>query len=213
MIPGSGVDLELIKPQPLPDGVPVVGLPARLIRDKGVGEFAEAAKLLKGRGVAVRFRLLGDPDPGNPTTVTVQEIRDWVDAGILEWQPHTRDINNALAACHIVALPSYREGFPKALIDAAAAGRAVAASDVAGCRHAIVEGRTGVLFGARDAASLANAIERLLEDPKRLQTMGAAARHHAEQNFDIEEVTKRHLELYASLLAIARPPLSKRPNS
>ncbi|MFL9839863.1 glycosyltransferase family 4 protein [Sphingomonas sp. ST-64] len=204
MIAGSGVDLEAIRPTPLPDGPVVVVLPARLLRDKGVIEFVEAARILKARGIDAVFRLLGDPDVGNPTSISMADLAEWQDAGLIEWHPHTSDIGSALARAHIVALPSYREGFPKTLIDAAAAGRPSVTSNVPGCRDAIVEGETGILIKARDARSLADGLEPLIANRDTQIRMGQAARAHAEHNFDVRDVCARHLEIYSNLVGVGK---------
>lgn len=167
LIEGSGVDLKKIYPAPLPDGPTVVALPARMLRDKGVAEFVQAARILRGEGCDCVFRLIGDPDPGNPTSITIPELAQWKAEGVVELQPFTDDIGSALALCHIVALPSYREGFPKTLIDAAAAGRACATTDVPGCRDAVVPGQTGVIFPARDGKAMADALRPLIADRRR----------------------------------------------
>jgi glycosyltransferase involved in cell wall biosynthesis len=196
-IGGSGVDLQKITMQPHPAARETrVGLPARLLRDKGVYEFVEAARELRRRGRNADFVLIGDPDLTNPTSVTPAEIEDWVADGVVKWMPYTSNIATALAELHIVALPSYREGFPKTLIDAAAAGRASVTSDVPGCRDAIIDGLTGTLCTARDLIALADAIDRLVLDRDLCIRMGVAARSHAEASFDINEVTRRHLEIY-----------------
>lgn len=200
LIGGSGTDLTKITPAPLPEGAPVVGLPARMLRDKGVVEFVEAARLLKAKGSPATFRLIGDPDPNNPTSLSRADLEQWVADGVVDWQPHTADINAALAQVHIVALPSYREGFPKTLIDAAAAGRAAVATDVPGCRDAIQEGVTGYLCQVRSAESLAAALEKLLSDRDAIARMGQAARAHAEAHFDIKQVEEAHLAIYADLV-------------
>lgn len=200
IIPGSGVDLDRIRPAPLPEGVSVVLLPARMLRDKGVLEFVAVAKLLREQGVNAVFRLLGNPDPMNPTSLTRDELAAFASEGFVEWLPHTTDISAALAQSHLVVLPSYREGFPKTLIDAAAAGRAVAASDVPGCRDAIVPGETGELFRVRDPSDMARVIGGMLADTNRLDRMGASARRRAEAIFDIRSVIRKHLKIYDDLL-------------
>ena len=199
-IPGSGTDLTTIVASPLPAGPAVVVLPARLIRDKGIGEFVEAARSLRAAGTGARFRLLGDPDASNPTAISQQEIQAWAAEGVIEWRPHAADISAALAECHIIALPSYREGFPKTLIDAAAAGRPAVATDVPGCRDAIVDGVTGLLCAPRSGESLAATLATLINDRDRQIAMGAAARRHAEEHFGHAPVTAAHLDLYASAL-------------
>ena len=201
VIPGSGVDLDQIRPAPIPKGVPVVLLPSRMLRDKGVLEFVAAARLLHSQGLDVVFRLLGDPDPMNPTSFTQDELEAFAASGSVEWQPHTSDISAALSEAHMVVLPSYREGFPKTLIDAAAAGRAVATSDVPGCRDAIKPGETGELFKVRDASDMARVIAKMLADRRVLDHMGTAARKHAEAAFDIRFIINNHLKIYEDLLS------------
>ena len=200
IVPGSGVDLDKITPRPLPEGQTVLVLPARMLRDKGVGEFVDAARILRRRGIEAVFRLIGDPDGSNPSSLRRDELMAWVQEGIVEWLPHTRNISAALAESHIVVLPSYREGFPKTLIDAAAAGRACATADVPGCRDAIIPGVTGVLFRPRNAEDMADVLEPIILDRVVQSEMGSAARRHAEAAFDVRETCRAHLRLYASLI-------------
>lgn len=194
-IRGSGVDLYAWQAAALPDGPPVVLMASRLLVDKGVCEFAEAARRLRGHRGA-RFVLVGDLDPGNPTSLSREQVQAWVDEGRIEWWGHRSDMAAVLAMAHIVVLPSYREGLPKGLIEAAACGRAVVTTDVPGCRDAIDPGRTGLLVPVRDAQALAEGIQTLLDDPQRVRAMGEAARRWAEQVFDVREVIARHLSLY-----------------
>ncbi len=196
LIPGSGVDLDAIRPAPLPDGPPVALLPARMLRDKGVDEFVTAARILRAQGSDAVFRLMGDPDPGNPASLTRTELEAIAAEGIVEWHPHSPDMNAALARAHLVVLPSYREGFPKSLVDAAAAGRAAATSDVTGCRDAVIEGETGRLFALRDADDTARVMGEMLSDRAGLERMGAAARALAEARYDAGAIAARHLEIY-----------------
>lgn len=200
LVGGSGTDLTKITPKPQPAGRPIVLMPCRMLRDKGVVEFVEAARLIRARGIEAEFRLLGDPDPNNPTSLNETMLQDWVAEGVVSWQPHSSDIDTALAACNIVALASYREGFPKTLIDAAAAGRAAVATDVPGCRDAIIEGVTGLLCEVRSAESLADVLAALLVDPERVWEMGLAARTHAEAHFDIRQVERAHSQIYEDLV-------------
>ena len=196
LIPGSGVDLDAITASPLPAGPPVALLPARMLHDKGVMEFVNAARMLRAQGSDAVFRLLGDPDPGNPASLSRAELDAIAAEGVVEWHPHTADIAGALAQAHLVVLPSYREGFPKSLVDAAAAGRAAATSDVTGCRDAIVAGETGRLFALRDTADTARVMGEMLSDPAALARMGHAARLLAEDRYDARVIAARHIEIY-----------------
>jgi glycosyltransferase involved in cell wall biosynthesis len=198
-IPGSGVDLSAYAPAPPPPGVPVVVMAARLLRDKGVREFVAAARILRARGAPVRFPLLGDADAGNPTTIGDDELSAWRTTGDVELMGHRTDVAGVFARAHVVALPSYREGLPRVLIEAAACGRAVVTTDVPGCRDAIEPNVTGLLVPSRDVVALANAIERLVLDAELRERMGRAGRQLAERKFGIERVVSAHLEVYREL--------------
>lgn len=200
LIPGSGVDLDQFRPSPEPSGVPVVMLPARVIYDKGVGEFVEAARLLRARGMEARFVLAGGLDPHNATEVAADTVQAWVAEGIVEWWGHRADMAAALREASIVCLPSYREGMPKALLEAAATGRAIVTTDTPGCRDCVEPGNTGLLVPPRDARALADAIESLLTDGTRRAAFGVAGRALAERSFSLDTVIDRHLDLYRSLL-------------
>lgn len=201
MIRGAGVDLEAYRASPEPPAPPVVvTMVARLLRDKGVREFVEAAALLRARGVPVTMQLVGGLDAGNPASATQQEVDAWQRDGAVQALGERSDIAELYAASHIAVLPSYREGLPKSLIEAAACGRAVVTTDVPGCRDAIEPGQTGLLVPVRDAQSLADAIARLAEDAALRQRMGAAGRALAEREFDIKRVARIHVELYDALV-------------
>lgn len=199
MIRGAGVDLTHYSALPEPAGRPVVSLAARLLVDKGVGEFIEAARLLKQRGVDVRFCLIGDTDPGNPSSLTSNDLDALHEEGLVELLGFRKDVAQLFANSHIVVLPSYREGLPKALVEAAACGRAVVTTDVPGCRDAIEPDVTGLLVPVRDPSALADAIQRLIDDPKLRQQMGRAGRELAEREFAIEKVVRQHLDIYQEL--------------
>ncbi len=206
MIRGSGVDLAdypaLAEPPP-----PVAALMvARLLRDKGVLEFVEAARLLRSRGAGVRMLLAGGVDPGNPASVLQADVDGWRREGCIEALGERSDIAALYAASHIAVLPSYREGLPRSLIEAAACGRAVVTTDVPGCRDAIEPGETGLLVPPRDAAALADAIERLAADAALRQQMGQAGRRLAEREFDVDDVCRQHLDIYRGLLLATRQP-------
>lgn len=199
MIRGSGVDLSSYAALPEPEGEVVVCMAARLLRDKGVLEFVEAVKILTERGVKARYQLIGDVDPGNPATVTTAELDKWRKEGLLELLGYRTDIAHLFAAAHIVTLPSYREGLPKVLVEAAACGRAVVTTDVPGCRDAIDQNVTGFLVPVRDACALADQLQVLIENPELRQKMGAAGRELAMRAFAIEKIVEQHMDVYKEL--------------
>ena len=203
MIRGSGVDLEKFGVAPEPAGRPVAVMAARLLRDKGVCEFVEAARLAAGHGGGLRWVLAGSTDAGNPASVTEDEVALWKSEGVVECLGEQADVAGLYQRAHIVVLPSYREGLPKSLIEAAACGRAVVTTDVPGCRDAIEPGRTGVLVPAKNARALARAVQELADDATLRHKLGAAGRELAERAFDVRLVVARHLEIYGELLADA----------
>jgi glycosyltransferase involved in cell wall biosynthesis len=200
LIRGAGVDIARYVPTPEPDGTPVVVLVARMLREKGVHELVEAARRLASAGVDARFLLVGAPDPGNPAAVPEAQLRHWSDEGVVDWLGHRTDVPEILAASHIVCLPSYREGLPKTLLEAMAAGRAIVATDVPGCREAVMDGENGVLVPPRQPAALAQALERLIRDPALRRRLGAAGRARAEREFSDARVQRETLALYRALL-------------
>ena len=201
LIRGSGVDLSAFPMLPEPPGTAVVSFAARLLNDKGVWEFVEAARLLQARGLDARFWLIGAADPGNPSSVSDKDLAAWRDEGIVELLGHRPEIPTLFAQSHIVVLPSYREGLPKVLIEAAACGRAVTTTNVPGCRDAIEPDQTGLLVPVRDPHALADSIQRLIEAPDLRRRMGAAGRALAEREFAIGQVVEAHLALYRELLS------------
>lgn len=199
IIRGSGVDLDTYEVADEPEGSPVVILLARLLIDKGVHEFVQAASILKSKGVNCRMVLAGDTDE-NPKSVSKTQIHEWVSKGLVEYWGYTSDVNKTYAESHIAVLPSYREGLPKSLIEAAACGRAVITTDVPGCRDAITPNETGLLVPVKSTVELADAIERLCMDEKLRRTYGMAGRQLAERAFNIQSVILTHLSVYEDLL-------------
>ncbi len=198
MIRGSGVDLNQYAAEPEP-ALPVkVIFVARLLRDKGVLEYVEAARMSQSDGKPYEWIVVGNPDPGNPASVTQEEAESWRDA--INWLGERSDIAALYADSHIVVLPSYREGLPKSLVEAAACGRAVVTTDVPGCRDAIEADQTGVLVPVRDAAAIYEAVCDLAENTEKRLTMGRAGRELALEAFDIRKVVQAHLEIYQSLI-------------
>lgn len=200
MIRGSGVNLANYSYSSEPGGKPVVVMAARLLRDKGVFEFVEAARLLKIRGLDIEMRLIGSPDPGNPTSITIQKLDEWVNDGYINLLGYREDIAKQYSAANIVCLPSYREGLPKSLVEAAACGRAVVTTDVPGCRDAIIANVTGILIPVKDAHALADAIQKLVEHPDLRLMMGAEGRKLAEEHFCIENIVGQHMKIYEDVL-------------
>jgi glycosyltransferase involved in cell wall biosynthesis len=198
LIAGSGVDTETFRPVPEPAGAPLVVLPARMLRDKGVFEFVEAARALRARGVSARFALVGPLDPDNPSFVPEATLRAWQQEGSVEWWGFREDMAAVLGESTLVCLPSWREGMPKVLAEAAACGRAIVTCDVPGCREIVQHGETGLLVPPRDSAALAAAIERLLGDAALRRRMADAGRAHAER-FSARAVVEAQLELYAGI--------------
>jgi glycosyltransferase involved in cell wall biosynthesis len=200
LIRGSGTDLSSYDPTPPTNDVPTVLLPARMLWTKGVGEFVEAARILKSRGYKARFLLAGSNDPGNPANIDEAQLQAWADEGAIEWIGFRRDMADVLKCTDVVVLPSYLEGLPKTIVDAAAAGRPTVTTNVPGCRDAVIDGRTGLLCEARDPHDLAEKIATLLDDPERRELMGQQARSFAVREFDIQKVVEVHLECYQALL-------------
>jgi glycosyltransferase involved in cell wall biosynthesis len=204
MVRGSGVDLDRFAPAPWPDGPVTVAMASRLLRDKGVREFVAAARLSAARGDGVRWRLAGSPDLENPASVQTDELQAWKAEGVVDCVGECADVAGLYAQAHIVALPSYREGLPKSLIEAAACGRPVVTTDVPGCRDVIEPDVSGLLVPARDAQALADAVGRLAGDAGLRERMGAAGRALAQRDFGLEGIVRAHLAVYADLLPVRR---------
>ncbi len=200
LIRGSGVDLERFRVEPESTGTPLVMLPSRMLWDKGVGEFVEAARHLKESGVEARFVLVGAPDPANPAAVSKERLEAWQAEGLVEWWGHQERMETVLPQAHMVCLPSYREGLPKVLLEAMACGRAVITCNVPGCREVVVHEQNGYLVPPRDPAALADAIGRLLDDASMRRCFGAVGRRHAERFFSTERVTRETFDVYQELL-------------
>jgi glycosyltransferase involved in cell wall biosynthesis len=182
------------------EGTAVVLLVARMLWHKGIGEFVEAARALRARGLDAQFVLVGPEDTGNPAAIPGSTLRQWVEEGAVQYLGERSDVRELMAAADVVALPSYREGTPRTLLEAAAMGKAMVASDAPGCREVVDHEATGLLVPPRDAGALAEAIERLLLSPDLRLQLGEAARRKAEVDFDESVVAARFLDLYDGLL-------------
>lgn len=199
LIRGSGVKIEEFVDLEETNTIPVVCFLARLLVDKGVYEFIAAAKILKKRGINAKFILAGDIDPKNKSGLNKNDITKIKKGNHVQVIGYQKDVPKLYASSHIICLPSYREGLPKSLIEAAAAGRAVVTSDVPGCRDAIESGKTGLLVPVKDEEALANAINYLIENPDIRKQMGRAGRKLAEREFKLEGVIKNHISIYKKL--------------
>lgn len=196
---GIGVDLDEWRPLP-PSMQPLTFLlAARLLREKGIVEYAEAARRVKRRYPNIRFVLLGGLDP-NPGGLTQSEVEEWVREGLLEWPGHV-DVKPWLAQTSVYVLPSYREGVPRSTQEAMAMGRPVITTDAPGCRETVEHGRNGFLVPVRDPRALAEAMLRFIEQPELIESMGRESRRMAEERFDVYKVNAVMLQA----MGIERP--------
>lgn len=202
LIQGVGVDVERYKKLPEPDGIPVILMAARMLWDKGVGVLVEAARLLKDK-VPVRIVLVGNPDVGNPSSIELKTLQGWNEEGVVEWWGWRADMSDIYNQSHIVTLPTrYGEGVPTTLLEAAACGRPLVASDIAGCRHVVKEGYNGFLVPVNDPNALAQALEKLACTPELRQKMGRASRQLVLENFPQSRVNAETLEVYKHTLKV-----------
>ncbi len=201
LIRGSGVAVDEIGVRPEPAGVVRVVLPARMLREKGVEEFVAAADQLRAWGVSAEYLLAGAIDPGNPGSLSLEQLNDWTRSGVVKYLGLVQDIPDLFSSCHIICLPSYyREGLPKSLVEAAACGRAIVTTDHPGCRDVVQDGVNGLLVPIRDVPSLAVALKRLIDNADLRQRFGAAGRELAASEFDLNIVIEQTLEVYEKLL-------------
>ena len=201
LIAGAGVDVEAFAFAAVTTtDPPLVILPARLIWDKGIEEFVAAARIVKQASPATRMALVGADDPDNPAAIPPLLIDAWVKEGVIEWWGHRYDMQTVYHEASIVCLPSYREGLPKVLLEAAACGRPLIASDVAGCREICREAVNGILVPPRAPEALAAAIEYLLASPETQRTYGTAGRDIVEREYSIEHIGQQTLACYQRLL-------------
>ncbi len=201
IIPGSGVDTKTFDVRRPSEEVPIVMLASRMLWDKGIGEFVEASRHLKQKGVSARCVLVGRCDEHNPAAIEPTQIRTWVQEGVVEWWEHRDEMSSTLASATIVVLPSYREGLPKVLLEAAACGKPLIATDVPGCRDIVTHGVNGLLVPVCDSAALTAAIDALLCDSSLRAAMGEAGREVVIRIFSVEKVVGQVLDLYRELLA------------
>ena len=206
LIHGSGVNCTRFSPRltsRAPNEAMRVLFAARLLWDKGIAEYIEAARLLRKENRNIKFILAGEPDPGNPAAVPDATVLGWQAAGIVEWLGHVDDMPDLLANIDLVVLPSYREGLPRSLVEAAACALPVIAADVPGCREVITDRIDGLLVPVRDSMALADAIRQLDDDSELARRLGSAARESAMKNFNEQIVIEQTVSVYDELLSTA----------
>lgn len=186
---GSGVDLAFFAPSPLPSPPVTFLLVGRLIRDKGVVEYVEAARRVRAVRPDVRFQLLGPLD-SNPTAIPAGEVESWRAEGVVDYLGSVPDVRPFLASAHVCVLPSYGEGTPRSVLEAMAMGRPVLVTDVPGCRETVEPGVNGLMVPPRDPEALSRAMLELLDDPAALAEMGRRSRELAERRFDVHAVNR-----------------------
>lgn len=202
LIRGSGVDTHEFKAQPEPGGEPVAILASRLLWDKGVAEFVDAARLLKKEGIVARFALVGEGDIENPGSISNGQLQAWHDEGVIELWGRKADMPDVFAQSHIVCLPSfYGEGVPKVLIEAAACERPVVTTDSPGCREIVRDGVNGILVPVRDSSAVVQALKKLIESPELRTKMGKSGRELVVREFSLDKVNRETLAIYKELQA------------
>ncbi len=193
VVNGSGVDLARFTPQPLPQGPLVFLMIARLLGDKGVREYVNAARQIAQENSGVRFLLVGPRDPG-PDAIPASELAQWVAEGVVKHLGEQRDVRPALAACSVYVLPSYREGTPRSVLEAMATGRPVITTDAPGCRQTVEDGVNGFLVETKSASAVAAAMRRFVDDPRLLQRMADSSLAKVRAEFDVQIVNAKILE-------------------
>ncbi len=197
IIPGSGVDLSRFKPvEEVVTQIPKITMISRLLVHKGVLEFAEAAKLIKEQKIKAHFELIGDLDFDNPASLTLDQFKEIKESGNVVLKGYIEDVTLELESTNLVVLPSYREGFPKALIEASACGRAIITTDVPGCREAVEHKKNGLLVPKENPHELAKAIKYLIENKEERREMGLKSRKIAEEKYSINQIVDTHMNIY-----------------
>jgi len=198
LIPGSGVHLKEYE-KITTKGNNTVVFPARLLKDKGVVEFVESAKILKQKFPHWRFILAGDANHHNPSAIGDKQAKLWVKEGFVEWYGHLDNMISLYEESDVICLPSYREGMPKTLLEAAAASKPIVTTDTIGCNEAIIDNKTGILVPVKNIELLVQALEKLMLDENLRSRYGLAGRELAKEKFSIESVVKSTFSIYESL--------------
>ena len=203
LVRGSGVDTTVFSPTQEPAGIPVVMLASRMLWDKGIKEFVEAARQLKDRRIDARFVLVGDTDPHNPSAISKEQLTVWQSVGVIEWWGHREDMPAIFSKSHIICLPSfYGEGVPKVLIEAASCGRAIIATDVPGCNDIVKQNVNGLLIPPRNVDALVDSIRLLIDNAQLRRSMGRRGRARVKNHFNIDLIVQQHLNVYNSFFNV-----------
>lgn len=201
IIKGSGVDTTAFKPSSIKESVPIVLMASRMLWDKGVGEFVDAAKILRQEGIDARFVLVGEIDQENPSAVPESKLKEWQKSKVVEYWGFEKNMLEAFKSVHIVCLPSYREGLPKVLLEAASCGLPIVTTDTPGCREIVRDHINGLLVPVRDIAALAKALKILIINHELRTQMGEAGRRIVENEFSLGKVVNETVSLYKILLS------------
>ena len=201
LIRGVGVDTKLFSPSPKLHDKPIVLLPARILWDKGIADFVEIANRMKSYEVDVRFVLVGDPDPHNPESVSIFQLEEWLEKGVVEWWGHKKEMQNIYQQAAIVCLPSYREGLPKSLLEAASCALPIVTYDVPGCREVVIDGINGFLVPLKDENALLNAIKKLLDDTSLCNQFGQAGRELVIREFSQQKIASETKQIWEEVLS------------
>lgn len=193
LVPGSGIDTRHFSQSAPPDGPPVFLLIARLLKDKGIREYVEAARILRAKYPEAKLQLLGPFDP-NPAAISKEEVEQWTASGTIEYLGEAKDVRPYLRSCSVLVLPSYREGIPRTVLEAMSTGRAVVTTDAPGCVDTVEDGETGFIVPVADPAALAEAMEKFITTPSLISEMGARARQLAVDCYDVHVVNRILIE-------------------
>jgi len=197
LVRGSGIDMKRFQPTSEPENDQVVILPARFVEEKGIRTFVTAAEIVKSKQIPIRFVLVGKIFEDHPTSIKQEELTGWVSAEIVEWWGWHTEMEKIYPLTNVVCLPTYyQEGIPKALIEAAACGRPLIATNVPGCREIVQEGVNGFLIPPRDPAALAEAVVKLMSDRKLRETMGERGREVVISNYSMETIINKYFEFF-----------------
>ena len=196
LIKGAGVNINEYYPSKLTKDMPVIILPARMLWDKGIAEFIECAKRFNENGIKARFCLIGAPDLHNPQSVTMSQLNNWVDKGVVEWWGHQKNMIEVYSKASIICFPSYREGLPKSLLEAASCGLPIVAFDVPGCREVVKDGVNGYLVSLKDVDSMYKALLRLVKDQNASYIMGLNGRDLVVKEFSETIIAAQTLKVW-----------------